>query len=163
MSVRGSAGPGPARESVASKYLLGVAGTIKGTIIHEVLQGRDASTVLKEYGQYSEEHVRQCEEIRSAFFSSDLMKRVKRSYCEVPFVVTIDSKRVTGKIDRLCELDDGSRVVLDYKSEVVVFSDYTSLVEEYALSLSIYIMAARQLVGEMVVGRLYFTETNYYQ
>jgi len=119
--------------------------------------------VLKEYGQYSEEHVRQCEEIRSAFFSSDLMKRVKRSYCEVPFVVTIDSKRVTGKIDRLCELDDGSRVVLDYKSEVVVFSDYTSLVEEYALSLSIYIMAARQLVGEMVVGRLYFTETNYYQ
>ena len=80
------------RAPVVSKYLPSVDGTTKGTIIHEVLRGRDAATVLKEYGEFSEEHVRQCEEIRYAFLSSDLMKRVKRSYCEVPFVVTVDGR-----------------------------------------------------------------------
>ncbi|MCX6691482.1 MAG: hypothetical protein NTW33_05370, partial [Methanoregula sp.] len=110
-------GPVPVREPVVSKYLPGVEGTIRGTIIHEVLRGRDASTVLKEYGEYSEEHVRQCEEIVAKFLSSDLMKRVKRSYCEVPFVVTVDGKRVTGKIDRLCELLDGSWAVIDYAGD----------------------------------------------
>ena len=88
-----------AREPVVSKYLSGIEGTNKGTIIHEVLRGRDAAVVLKEYGEYSEEYVRQCKEIPSAFLSSDLMKRVKRSYCEVPFVVTDDGKPVAGKIN----------------------------------------------------------------
>lgn len=150
-------GPVHAREPVVSKYLPGVSGTTKGTIIHEVLRGRDAATVLKEYGEYSEEHVRQCEEIVSAFLSSDLMKRVRRSYCEVPFVVTLDDgKRVTGKIDRLCELDDGSWVAIDYKSEVS--SDYAAVAEEYALSVSVYVAAARQIVHRDVVRRVYFTE-----
>jgi len=151
-------GPVHAREPGVSKYLPGVAGAVKGTIIHEVLRGRDAATVLKDYGEYSEEHVRQCEEICSAFFSSDLMKRVKRSYCELPFVVTIDGKPVTGKIDRLCELEDGSWVAIDYKSEVS--SDYASVAGEYALSVSVYVAAARQLTGgNNVLGLLYFTET----
>jgi ATP-dependent helicase/nuclease subunit A len=150
-------GPATAREPVISKYLPGVEGTKKGTIIHEVLRGRDAATVLKEYGEFSEEHVRQCEEIRSAFLSSDLMKRVKLSYCEVPFVLTIDGKPVKGKIDRLCEFDDGSWVVIDFKSEAS--ANYASLMEEYQLSLSVYIEAVQQIVKEPVVGRVYFTET----
>ncbi|MDD1686413.1 PD-(D/E)XK nuclease family protein [Methanoregula sp.] len=107
----------PVREPIASKYLPGVEGTKKGTIIHEVLRGRDAATVLKEYGEFSEEHLRQLGEIVTRFFSSDLMKRVKRSFCEVPFVVTFEGGPVTGKIDRLCEFDDGSWIVIDYKSE----------------------------------------------
>ena len=65
-----------------SKYLASVDGVTKGTIIHEVLRGRDAAAVLMEYGVYSEGHVRQCEEILAKFLASDLMKRVKRSYCE---------------------------------------------------------------------------------
>jgi len=129
--------PASAREPVASKYLPSVEGTKKGTIIHEVLRGRDASTVLKEFGEYLEEHVRQCEEIVARFFSSDLMKRVKRSYCEFPFVVTVEEKRVTGKIDRLCELEDGSWVVIDYKSDPVSSAEYSLKVEEYAISLSV--------------------------
>jgi len=144
------------REPVVSKYLPGVPGAVKGTIIHEVMRGRDASTVLKEYGEYSEEHVRQCEEIHSAFFSSDLMKRVKRSYCEVPFVVTVDGKPVSGKIDRLCELVDGSWVAIDYKSDVS--SDYAAVADEYAFSVSVYVEAARQIVRREVAGWLYFTE-----
>lgn len=153
----------PAREPVVSKYLPGVDGATKGTIIHEVLRGRDAATVLKEYGEYSEEHVRQCEEIGDRFLSSDLMKRVKREFCELPFVVTIDGKRVTGKIDRLCELEDGSWVVIDYKSESVCSKDDASVAEGYAVSMRGYVAAARQIIGGKIVeGWLYFIGTGDY-
>ncbi|MCK9632594.1 MAG: UvrD-helicase domain-containing protein [Methanoregula sp.] len=147
------------REKVVSKYLPDVEGTKKGTIIHEVLRGRDAATVLREYGEYSEEHVRQCEEILMAFLNSDLMKRVKRSYCEVPFVVMIDGRPVTGKIDRLCEMDDGSWVVIDYKSEAVLPEEYAVFTKKYENSIVIYVVAGQQIVGGNVVGALYFTET----
>jgi ATP-dependent exoDNAse (exonuclease V) beta subunit len=130
---------------------------VKGTIIHEVLRGRDASTVLKEYGLYSEEHVRQCEEILSKFLASDLMKRMKRSYCELPFVVTLASgAQVTGKIDRLCEMVGGSWIVIDYKSEAS--ADYAVVAEEYILSLSVYGEAARQIVRKDVEAWVFFTE-----
>ncbi|GAB6284907.1 MAG: hypothetical protein STSR0009_11070 [Methanoregula sp.] len=85
------------------------------------------------------------------------MKEVKRSYCEVPFVVTVDGRRVKGKIDRLCELSDGSWIVIDYKSEAS--ADYAALAGDYTVSLSVYVEAARQIVGAEVVGWLYFTET----
>ena len=148
---------------VQSKYLASVDGAVKGTIIHEVLRGRDAATVLKEYGEYSEENVRQCEEIRSAFMSSDLMKRVKRSYCEVPFVVMVGSRSVAGKIDRLCELDDGSWIVIDYKSKPVSPDNYAYVLEEPENSIAAYINAAKQLFGEKrVEGWLYFTEIGVY-
>jgi len=158
---RGTAeGPVPAREPGASKYLPGVEGTVKGTIIHEVLRGRDAATVLKEYGEFSEEHLRQCEEICAAFFSSDLMKRVKRSYCEVPFVIAWEGQPVTGEIDRLCELDDDSWAVIDYKSEPVSPEEYALVAEEYRVSMAVYREAAKRLVsGKEVAAYLYFTET----
>ena len=85
------------------------------------------------------------------------MKRVTREYCELPFVVTVDGRRVTGKIDRLCELSDGSWVVIDYKSDGAL--DYAALVDEYALSLSVYVEAAGQIVRAEIAGWLYFTET----
>jgi ATP-dependent exoDNAse (exonuclease V) beta subunit len=122
--------------------------------------GRDAATVLKEYGEFSEENLRQCEEIRATFFSSDLMKRVKRLYCEVPFVITREGQPVTGKIDRLMELGDGSWAVIDYKSEAAGPEGYATLVEEYQESLEIYCDEARQLVpGKEITAYLYFTET----
>ncbi|MDO9035691.1 MAG: 3'-5' exonuclease, partial [Methanoregula sp.] len=144
-------------DKILSKYLPNVEGEKKGTIIHEVLRGRDVATVLKEFGEYSEDHVRQCEEIVDRFLSSDLMKPVKRSFCEVPFVVTFDGGPVNGKIDRLCEMVDGSWVVIDYKSKTS--EDYSALAGNYAFSLSVYLEAARQLLQEEVAGRIYFTET----
>jgi len=158
---KGITGTGaPAREPVASKYLPGVEGTIKGTIIHEVLRGRDPATVLTEFGAYSEDHVRQCNEIRDRFLSSDLMKRAKRSYCELPFVIAWEGQPVTGKIDRLLERDDGLWAVIDYKSEAAGPEGYAALVEEYRKSMEIYCVAARQLVpGKKIAGYLYFTET----
>lgn len=149
----------PASETVVSKYLPGVEGTKKGTIIHEVLRGRDAATVLREYGEFSEEHVRQCEEILSAFLNSDLMKRVKRSYCEVPFVVTVDGRPVAGKIDRLCEMEGGGWVVVDYKSKPITPDELSSLAKEYEVSMAVYADTARKLVKRTpVASYLYFIE-----
>ena len=85
------------------------------------------------------------------------MKHVKRSFSEIPFVVTIDGKRVTGKIDRLYEIEDGSWIVIDYKSEAS--SDYAALADQYAVSMGMYCEAARQIVRAEVRGWIYFTET----
>ena len=87
------------------------------------------------------------------------MKRVKRSYCEVPFVVTVEGKPVTGKIERLCEMEDGSWVVIDYKSEATSPYDYITIAKEYKDSMTSYVKAAGQFVGEKsVMGWLYFIE-----
>ena len=127
-----------AAEHKESQYLTGIDGATKGTIIHEVLRGRDARVVCAEYGVYSNEVVRQCEEIVARFRTSALMQRVKREFCELPFVVTLSGVRITVSIDRLCELFDGTWVVIDYKSDPVTPSEYSLKAEEYALSLSVY-------------------------
>ncbi len=88
-----------------------------------------------------------------------------RSFCEVPFVVTLASGiGVAGTICRLCELADGSWAVIDYKPDPMTPAAYASKAEEYALSLSMYCEAAGQLLGgKPVEGRLYFTEKGEYQ
>jgi len=91
------------------------------------------------------------------FRLSALIQRVKREFCELPFVVTISGVWVTGSIDRLCNLSDGSWVVIDYKSEGAL--DYAALAGEYAVSMGVYCEAARHIVGADVAGWLYFTET----
>ena len=82
-------------------------------------------------------------------------------FCELLSAITWDGKRVTGKIDRLCELDDGFWAVIDYKSEAASGPEgYAALAEEYRKSLEIYSEAGRQLVaGKKVAGFLWFVET----
>lgn len=86
------------------------------------------------------------------------MKRVKRSSCEVPFVVTFEGRPVTGKIDRLCEIEDGNWVVIDYKTVFFISANISEVVEEYFLSISIYHDAARKILSVDVNVWLYFTE-----
>ena len=62
---------------------------------------------------------------------------------------------MTGKIDRLCELDDVTWIMIDYKNEGP--SDNAAL-ERYAVSLSVYIKAAGRLLGSRFWG-VYFTKT----
>ena len=96
--------------------------------------------------------------IRAGFLNPDLMKRVKRSFCEVPFVVTMEGRVVEGNIDRLGVPDDGSWIVIDYKTEAS--ADYAALAKEYAGSMAAYVAAGRHLTLEnRVKGFQYFTET----
>jgi len=151
--------PSPCKP-IKSRYFVGIDGAMKGTIIHEVFRGRDARVVCLEYGVSDPEAVRQCKEILTRFRSSELMQRVKREFCELPFVITCDGRHVKGKVDRLCELEDGRWVVIDYKSDPVDPSEYLKKAEEYQTSMDVYVEAARQLVKRnKVEGYLYFTET----
>ncbi|MDD1705921.1 MAG: PD-(D/E)XK nuclease family protein, partial [Methanoregulaceae archaeon] len=144
----------------ASRYLPGVDGALKGTIIHEVFRGRDARVVCREYGVSDPAAIRQCKEMVSLFRSSALMQQVKREFCELPFVITYAGRHVTGKIDRLCERDDDSWVVIDYKSDPIIPSEYSKKGEKYQTSMGVYAEAARRLVKRNnVEGYLYFTET----
>ena len=76
-------------------------------------------------------------------------------------MITWEGKQVTGKIDRLVELEDGSWAVIDYKSEAAAGPEgYAALAEEYRKSMKIYCEATRQLVkADKVAGFLYFVET----
>jgi len=151
--------PSPCKP-IKSRYLVGIDGAMKGTIIHEVFRGRDPRVVCLEYGVSDQEAVRQCKEMVTRFRSSAMIQQVKREFCELPFVITYADRHVTGKIDRLCELIDGTWVVIDYKSDPVDPSEYTKKAWEYQTSMDVYVEAARQLVKEKSVeGYLYFTET----
>ena len=63
--------------------------------------------------------------------------RSARSH-ELPFVIAWDGKPVTGKIDRLGELDGGSWAVIDYTSEAAAGPEgHAVLTEEYRKSMVI--------------------------
>lgn len=143
-----------------SIYMPGVEGTKKGIIIHEILRGRDAATVLREYREYSEENLRQCEKIFDMFYSTDLIKGVKRSFCEVPFIVTIDGQRVKGRIDRLCEMQEGGWLIIDYKSESLSPKDEAIVTEKFTDSMTLYLKAVHLLLQQKNIKMfLYFTES----
>ena len=147
-------------KQIESRYLTGIDGAMKGTIIHEVFRGRDPRVVCLEYGVRDHDAIRQCEEMVTRFRSSELLQRVKREFCELSFVITYDGRHVKGKIDRLCELVNGRWVVIDYKSDPIHPSEYSKKAGEYQTSMDVYVSAARQLVkGNNVEGYLYFTET----
>jgi len=147
-------------KTLESRYLKGIDGAMKGTIIHEVFRGRDPRAVCLECGENDPEAIRQCEELVTLFHTSELMRQMKREFCELPFVITYDGRHIKGKIDRLCELVDGTWVVIDYKSDPVDPSEYSKKEGEYQTSMDVYVEAARQLVKRNnVEGYLYFTET----
>ena len=64
--------------------------------------------------------------------------------------------RITGKIDRLCELDDRTWIVIDYKSDRVTPDQQEA---EYANQLAVYGEAAQHLVHKPAAGCLYFFAT----
>ncbi|MGD0534134.1 MAG: hypothetical protein ABR999_01655 [Methanoregula sp.] len=52
-----------------------MTGAKKGAINSETVRGRDAATVLKVFGEFSAEHLRQSGEIRSCVFLFEFDKR----------------------------------------------------------------------------------------
>ncbi len=132
-------------------------GTAHGTVIHEVLRGRDPLAVCSEYGVAGEEYIRQCNDAVAHFRKSALMQRVKREFCELPFSLSIGGILVKGTIDRLCEIDDGSWILIDYKTSPVTPDSYPEEEERYKFQMAVYMLAASRLVKKPVNGYLYFT------
>jgi hypothetical protein len=77
------------------------------------------------------------------------------------FAICRVGRPVTGKIDRLGEIEDGSWGVIDYMSEPVSsFSEYALMGKEYAVSTGVHMNAAEQLLnGKPVEMWQYLTDT----
>ena len=85
------------------------------------------------------------------------MQRVKREFCEIPFSLSLGGVLVRGTIDRLCEIDDGSWIIIDYKTAPVTPEYYPDEEKHYKYQLAVYMLAASSLVKKPVSGYLYFT------
>jgi ATP-dependent helicase/nuclease subunit A len=132
-------------------------GTIRGTVLHEVLRGRDPHVVCREYGIADEEFIRQCCDAVTQFRGSALMQRVKREFCELSVSLPVGNIRIRGTIDRLCEIEDGSWILIDYKTAPVTPGNYRAEEERYKVQMAVYMLAAERLVNKPVTGYLYFT------
>jgi ATP-dependent helicase/nuclease subunit A len=133
--------------------------TDRGTIIHEVLRGRDPVVVCVEFGIRDEHFIQKCRDICARFRESQLMQGVKREFCELPFSAKVYGVPFRGSIDRLCELENRMWAVIDYKSEPVSPAEYALKAEEYEIQMVVYLEAAKLIVKKPVSGYLYFTET----
>ncbi len=154
-------GPDSGQSPTVSRDICGLShqGTIHGTIIHEVLRGREPRVVCSEYGIMDEEYIRDCTDVAAQFRKSALMQRVKREFCELPISILVGKIHIKGTIDRLCEFDDGSWILIDYKTGPVTRESYQAHEELYNVQMAVYMMAAGRLVNEPVIGYLYFTAT----
>lgn len=117
-----------------------------GTLLHQVLSGADIPSVLSRYGVSSDEAVTFCSDIFQRFTENPLISTSTVSYSELSFIAHICGYPVSGRMDRLCQLDDGSWMVIDYKSGNEGGA---------TLQLNIYKRAAEQLLGTSVKMGIY--------
>jgi RecB family exonuclease len=89
-----------------------------------------------------------------------MMQGVTDDYCEVPFRTSIGGAKFKGAIDRLVRQPDGTWVLVDYKTGVAGADDIPEKVEDYAVQLTIYRLAAEQILGEAVKPFLYFVDSD---
>lgn len=116
-----------------------------GTLLHQVFAGEPAGTVLLRAGVQSPDATRFCESRYEAFLRSPFMQTIVEHYCEVPFIITLGSIRIEGRMDRLCRRSDGSWMVIDYKSGK----------RSACTQMAVYKRAAHMLLGSPVEAALY--------
>ncbi|HWQ67318.1 MAG TPA: UvrD-helicase domain-containing protein [Methanospirillum sp.] len=117
-----------------------------GTILHKVFSGIDPVPVLWEYGIRSETADTWLRTRYSQFLEHPILKGVTEEYCELSFVLPISNIAVEGRIDRLCRMEDGDWMVIDYKSGGCPHAD---------LQMAVYRQAAEQLLSKPVSAFLY--------
>jgi ATP-dependent exoDNAse (exonuclease V) beta subunit len=73
-------------------------------------------------------------------------RRARRLWRELPFCVSLEGQPKEGSIDLLFE-EEGSYVLVDYKTEAVAAKDLPAAVESHRAQLAFYREAVRQLTG----------------
>lgn len=74
---------------------------------------------------------------------------------EMPFEITLDGDKFSGTLDRLVQLEDGSLLILDYKTGSVDFSPEHILKGEHFQAL-LYLLAVQKKFREPVAGMLFY-------
>ncbi|MDD3934580.1 MAG: 3'-5' exonuclease, partial [Methanoculleus sp.] len=134
--------------------------TTRGLIVHEVFRGRDPGAVLRRYGVEDDSIVGEYQTLYDRFRTAEVMQEVTNDYCEVPFRTSIGGVKFKGAIDRLVRRPDGTWVLIDYKTGVAGVDDIPEKVEDYAVQITIYRLAAEHILGEAVKPFLYFVDSD---
>jgi ATP-dependent helicase/nuclease subunit A len=134
--------------------------TTRGLIVHEIFRGRDPGTVLRRYGVEDAGIVGEYQALYDRFRAAEVMQGVTDDYCEVPFRTSIGGAKFKGAIDRLVRRPDGTWALIDYKTGVAGVEDIPAKVEDYAVQVTIYRLAAEQILGEAVKPFLYFVDSD---
>ncbi len=129
------------------------AAMVRGKAIHEVFEGVPVSVAAKRYG-LSPETQMQFAGWYSAFLESEIMTDVAADVCEQPISYLVGSVRVNGVIDRLIEYQDGSRMVIDYKTG----SPSAAELDLYEEQLAVYFLWVIKQFGTEPGVCLYFPE-----
>ncbi|HQD25551.1 MAG TPA: UvrD-helicase domain-containing protein [Methanoculleus thermophilus] len=138
-------------ESRSPGFATGGDGLTRGLVVHEVFQGRDPATVLRRYGMDSGK-ADEYRELYERFLASPLMQDALQDHREVPFLVRVNGFAFQGTIDRLVQRPGGAWLLIDYKT------GKPGDLEDYAIQMTIYRRAARQILGAPVTPYLYFVD-----
>jgi ATP-dependent helicase/nuclease subunit A len=82
----------------------------------------------------------------------DAAHRAGRHYTELPFVYRTDKRTLHGKLDALIQTENGTWIVIDYKSSDVYAANRAGVLEDHArrfhLQVGVYAAAVRQVIND---------------
>jgi len=128
-------------------------GAAFGTAVHEVLRGRDPAAVIREWEIRPNLH-QELMDTKAHFDSLPEIMNAGEVKRELAFTVTIDKTPVTGRIDCIIQKEDGSWLVIDYKSDALSGSDLITKVG-YRVQTEIYRQAAEILGMKPATAAIY--------
>ena len=131
---------------------------VRGSIIHEVFEGKSPKMVLKKFGIIDSSLEKEYQGMYDRFMASDIMKDLNKDLKELSFRITVEGITLSGFIDRAIQHNDGSWSIIDYKTNKVTQEDKQKKANEYALQLSVYREALRQIFGVEADTFIYLSE-----
>lgn len=144
--------------TVRGKAALDSIPAVRGTIVHEVLGGKDAAVVLKKYGINDPVKEREYSGMRERFMADPIMANVSAAYRELAFMAKVGDDVYKGRIDLLLQKKDGSWHVVDHKTGNFQGQLGEDKVRGYSDQMRIYQAAIEQLVGKKVRSSLYLVD-----
>lgn len=134
-------------------------GVVLGSAIHDVLRGRAAQTVIDEFGISDPEQQALLRSVHTNFWSLPGLAGVRKIFREQAVTMPVFGFSLTGRIDLLVRLADGTWLVIDHKSDRV-HADTLAQRRQYQFQVEIYRRAAMALVNGQVTGALYAVHEN---
>ncbi|ABN07489.1 UvrD/REP helicase [Methanocorpusculum labreanum Z] len=131
------------------------AAMLRGTALHEVFEGKPADAAVKRYGlppAAAEEFAAKY----AAFLASPLMQNAAKSICEQEVAFSFEGTPLNGVIDRLVQYEDGSWMIIDYKTGRPSKME----LERYESQLAVYFLWAKRLFGKDPEVCLYLSDKN---
>lgn len=132
--------------------------TVRGTIVHEILSGKDAVAVLRKYGIDDPAKVEAYSGMYERFMADPIMANVSVAYRELAFMAKIGEDIYKGRIDLLLQNEDGSWHLVDHKTGSFEGRMGEDKVKEYREQMKVYQAAIEQLVRKKVTSSLYLVD-----